>query len=637
MDDIEALYDELDPEEVSLGEFREAVEARVGQADGQLEELRAANLLAHELTGPEVDAIEEIDPLMESVSVAARALSVGEVHTFERDDPDRPEGRVLNATVGDATGSVRVSFWDEMAESAAEELDPGDSLKLKGRPTTGEEGLEVAVDKVGPFEAGTVDLDPIQEHYLELGTDAITLDSFREQVEAKVEAMGGLADEETAAKLIAHDLQETTVDCVDDVTPGQEEASFTAKVLDVGDVRTFERDDPDRPEGQVLNVDVADETGRIRLSFWDEQAGTARNDLDTGDVIEVTGRPKEGYDGVEVTVEEFEPADVEIDVENPDEWTVADLTLGASDVNLVGEVLGTEPVRTFDRDDGSEGQVANLLVGDETGRVRVTLWDDRAADAEAVDRHEVVEIVDGYVRERDGSTELHVGDRGGVEPVEASVTYEPETTDIAAVAEDETVDIAGVIRSADPKRTFDRDDGSEGQVRNVRLQDDTGDIRVALWGEKADLELGPGDEVLFVDAAIQDGWQDDLEASANWQTTVVPLEDGAVGDASTADADAGLAAFESSGEESVSDEAGTAFRDDRGDGETASEAGTEEGREVEFTGTVVQAGNPIILDDGAQTVTVQADLDVTLGEELTVAGELADGIIDPKRTERPDR
>jgi len=638
MDDIEALYEELDTEEVSLGEFREAVDARVRQADGQLAAQRAAKLLAHELSGAEVDTIEAIDPLMESVSVAARALSVGEVHTFERDDPDQPEGRVLNATVGDATGSVRVSFWDEMAESAAEELDTGDSLKFKGRPTTGEEGLEVAVDKVGPLEAESVELDTIQEHYLDLATDAVGPDAFREQVETKVEAMGGLADEETAAKLIAHDLEETTVDCVDDIQAGLEEASFTAKVLDVGEVRTFERDDPDRPEGQVLNVDAADETGRIRLSFWDEQAGTAQSDLEQGDVVEVTGRPKEGYDGIEVNVEEFEPApDVEIDVENPDEWTVEDLTLGASDVNLVGEVLGTEPVRTFDRDDGSEGQVANLLVGDDTGRVRVTLWDERADDVDAFDRHEVVEIVDGYVRERDGSTELHVGDRGAVEPVEASVTYEPETTDIAAVAEDETVDIAGVIRSADPKRTFDRDDGSEGQVRNVRLQDDTDDIRVALWGEKADLDLGPGDEVLFVDAAIQDGWQDDLEASANWQTTVVPLEDGVVGGTQSAEADTGLAAFESTGEEPSTAEDGAEFQDDRRDGESTSGTGTTAAREVEFTGTVVQAGNPIILDDGAQTVTVQADLDVTLGEELTVAGELADGVIDPDRTERPDR
>jgi len=72
-----------------------------------------------------------------------------------------------------------------------------------------------------------------------------------------------------------------------------------------------------------------------------------------------------------------------------------------------------------------------------------------------------------------------------------------------------------VIRSADPKRTFDRDDGSEGQVRNVRLQDDSGDIR-SRSGEKADLDIGPGDEVAFVDVDVQDGWQDDIEASAGW-------------------------------------------------------------------------------------------------------------------------
>ncbi|MFW6384401.1 MAG: single-stranded DNA binding protein [Halodesulfurarchaeum sp.] len=481
-------------------------------------------------------------------------------------------------------------------------------------------------------------LDPIQEVYLDLDTDAVDLAGFREQVETKVEEMGGLADEETAAKLIAHDLEETTVDCVDDVTPAMAEASFTAKVLDVGDLRTFERDDPDRPDGQVLNVDAADETGRIRLSFWDEQAGTARDDLEAGSVIEVTGRPKEGYDGIEVSVQAFELApDVEIDVQNPEEYDVEDLAVGVSDVTLVGEVLGTEPIRTFDRDDGSEGRVANLLIGDGTGRVRVTLWDDRADTVESVDRHDVVEIVDGYVRERDGSTELHVGDRGAVEPVEASVSYDPETTDIAAVSEGDTVDIAGVVRSADPKRTFDRDDGSEGQVRNVRLQDDTDDIRVALWGEKADLDLGPGDEVLFVDAAIQDGWQDDLEASANWQTTVVPLEEGVVGEATTEKADTGLAAFGS--ESGRASDSGPERNGQSASGQstTSAESLPGDGSEIEFTGVVVQAGNPIILDDGEKTVTVRTDLDVELGEQVTVAGELSDGVVDPDRTERPDR
>jgi replication factor A1 len=471
----------------------------------------------------------------------------------------------------------------------------------------------------------------IETIYEDLDTEEVSLEEFREAVESKVEQMGGLADEETAAMLLAHELDDGEVEGVADVEPGMEEVSITAKVISVGELRTFERDDPDQPEGQVLNADVADETGRLRVSFWDETASSADSELEAGQVLKLKGRPKEGYDGVELSVDRVEPdPDTEIEVDLTDEYRVSDLALGASDVTLVGEVLATEPIRTFDRDDGSEGRVSNLLVGDETGRVRVTLWDEQADLAEELSPHETVEIIDGYVRERDGSLELHLGDRGAIEAGDAAVSYVPDATPIESVEIDDTVDIAGVVRSADPKRTFDRDDGTEGQVRNVRVQDETDDIRVALWGEKADLELGPGDEVLFVDVAIQDGWQDDREASANWQTTVVPLEDGMSEDLEgDGDADTGLSAFGDEG-----GDASPAPSDSPPEADVSSpdpaDAG-EESRQVEFTGVVVQAGNPVILDDGEQTVTIQSDLDVELGEELTVAGQLSEGVLDPDR------
>ncbi len=460
--------------------------------------------------------------------------------------------------------------------------------------------------------------DDIEDVYGDLDTD-VSLEEFRDAVESKVEQMGGLADEETAAMLIAHELEDGEVNGVADVEPEMDEVKFIAKVTSIGDVRTFERDDDEDPEGRVVNVDVADETGSVRLSLWDEQAEGAKDQLEVGDVLRVKGRPKDGYNGIEVSADQVEvDNDEEVDVQVQDEYRIEDLSLGISDVNLTGEVLGTEDVRTFDRDDGSEGKVSNVVLGDETGRVRITLWDDQAETATELSQGEVVEVVDGYVRERDGSLELHVGDRGAVEPVDADVAFVPDTTSIEDLELEDVADIAGVIRSADPKRTFDRDDGSEGQVRNVRVQDDTGDIRVALWGDKADLDIGPGDEVAFVDVEIQDGWQDDIEASAGWQSSVIPLADGATtgddGDDSGS-GPTGLSAFEDGNDPSS----------DADDSSSSGDGDANDGEEVEFTGVVVQAQNPVILDDGEETVSVETDADVTLGQEVTVRGLLQDG------------
>ncbi len=472
-------------------------------------------------------------------------------------------------------------------------------------------------------------MSEIEAIYEDLEAD-VSLEEFREAVEEKVEQMGGLADEETAAMLLAHEADGGEVEGIADVEPGMEEAKFVAKVVSIGELRTFERDGEDE-DGRVVNVEVADETGSIRAAFWDDHAAAAVDELEAGQVLRIKGRPKEGFSGLEISVDEAEPdADEEVDVQLTDTYTIEQLSLGLSDVDLRGVVLETDSLRTFDRDDGSEGRVANLTLGDPTGRVRVTLWDDRADLAEELSPGESVEVVDGYVRDRDGQLELHVGDRGAVEGIEEGIEYVPESTPIEGVEIGETVDLAGVVRSADPKRTFDRDDGSEGQVRNLRIQDATGDIRVALWGEKADVDIGPGDEVAVGDVEIQDGWQDDVEASAGWRSTITVLESEAESAAEAGDdrdgAEAGLDAF-ADGESPSSDGASSDRADDSG-GEGGGDAAPDDptdGEEVEFTGVVVQAGDPIVLDDGETTMSVEADANVGLGEEVTARGIVRDG------------
>jgi len=475
----------------------------------------------------------------------------------------------------------------------------------------------------------------IEDIYADVEAD-VSEEEFREAVEQKVEQMGGLADTETAAMLIAHELSEGEVNQIADIEPGMDEVKFIGKVMSVGDLRTFERDGEDE-DGRVINVEVADETASVTLSFWDEQAVSIdEGQLDVGQVLRIAGRPKDGYNGLEVSVDKAEPDDEEeIDVQPGGTTTIDALALGQSDVNVRGLVLDTEGVRTFDRDDGSEGKVANLAIGDESGRIRVTLWDERAGRAEELEPGVAVEVVDGYVRDREGDLELHVGDRGAVDEVEDTVEFTPETAPIDAVEIGQSVDIGGVIRSAEEKRTFDRDDGSEGQVRNVRVQDETDDIRVALWGDKADKDVQPGDEVFLADVEIEDGWQDDLEASANWRSTVVVLEDGATdtasgsgtggGDETAGDrADTGLDAF--------ADGDGAGGPSGSGGGATAATTTQEEatsGAEiVEFTGTVVQTGQPVVLDNGEETMSVETEATLQLGQEVTARGPVDDGRLD---------
>jgi replication factor A1 len=490
----------------------------------------------------------------------------------------------------------------------------------------------------------------IEDVYEDLDTD-VTFEEFEAAVHDKVEQMGGLADEETAAMLIAHELEDEEVSGIADIEPGMDEVKFLGKVVGIGELRTFDRDDTDKnasengegdgdgggeseEEGRVINVEVADETGQVRVAFWDRMAQSiADGELAVGEVLRIKGRPQEGYSGVEVSADQAEPdPDAEVDVQIHDTYRIEDLSLGLSDVNLQGRVLSTDSVRTFDRDDGSEGRVANLTLGDETGRITVTLWDEKADRVETLDPDASVEVVDGYVRERDGDLELHVGSRGAVEEIDEEITYDPETTAVGDLELGETADLAGGVIETDPKRTFDRDDGSEGQVRNVRIKGETGDIRVALWGEKADLDIDLADYVVVTDAEIQEGWKDDLEASAGWRSTVAVTEPPADAPGADAGGDAGTdpaGGGDSPGLGTFGDDAGGDGATTQNDTDVATDGVTDadEGL-VQFTGTVVQAGDPVVLDDGTETRSVETDADLRLGEEVTVRGPLRDGRID---------
>lgn len=100
----------------------------------------------------------------------------------------------------------------------------------------------------------------------------------------------------------------------------------------------------------------------------------------------------------------------------------------------------------------------------------------------------------------------------------------PTPVKLADVEYDMTCTIAGIVREIDSIHEFTRNDGSDGQVRNIKIQDATSQIRCALWGDQADIDFELGDAVLLRDVDIQDGWQDDIEASVGWQSDVQVLD-----------------------------------------------------------------------------------------------------------------
>ncbi len=363
--------------------------------------------------------------------------------------------------------------------------------------------------------------EQIEEIYRQLA-DQITLEDFQARVEEKVALMAGLCDGRTAAMLVARDLGASEVlTKIGSIRPETGNVIFTGRVLAVSEVREFPRSDGSM--GRVANLTLADETGSVRVALWDETVELVRSgDLKEGQCLKVRGLAKEGYTGTEVTLGRgggIEEVDLDISTREA-LYKIAEIKSDMSDVSLLGAVVDPGEIRQFLRKDGGQGQVRTVLLGDETGKIRLTLWDTQAAMP--LDKGETIEVTNGSSRERYGSLEIQTGSYSSVKKSSKKVQFIEKMTPIADLKPGVLASVSGFVTGLGEVREFQRDDGKAGRVANIYISDDTGRIRVALWGEHVDLlqglDLGYKAEV--IDALAKSGWNEELELSCGWRTKI---------------------------------------------------------------------------------------------------------------------
>lgn len=84
-------------------------------------------------------------------------------------------------------------------------------------------------------------------------------------------------------------------------------------------------------------------------------------------------------------------------------------------VSIRLRVLSKDSPRAAKTRDGKEHKVVDAKVGDRTGTITLTLWDDRADQVEVGD---LIEISNGYVNRFKGRLILNIGEFGSLERIE---------------------------------------------------------------------------------------------------------------------------------------------------------------------------------------------------------------------------
>ena len=104
----------------------------------------------------------------------------------------------------------------------------------------------------------------------------------------------------------------------------------------------------------------------------------------------------------ELGVKVFEPLSGKLQIKN--------IITGMRDVETLGKVLRVYELKEFSNETRS-GKVASMLIGDETGTIRVVMWGAQAENVVNLEQGFVVKVIGAYVRENNRRKELHLNER----------------------------------------------------------------------------------------------------------------------------------------------------------------------------------------------------------------------------------
>jgi replication factor A1 len=109
----------------------------------------------------------------------------------------------------------------------------------------------------------------------------------------------------------------------------------------------------------------------------------------------------------------------------PVDAKVGELSPSSRAVNVLAKIVSKSEVRNITAGrDGEAHKVSDALVGDETGCIYLTLWDD---NIEKVKEGDTVNVKNGYINLFRGNMRLNVGRYGTLEVAEQAIAGEVNT------------------------------------------------------------------------------------------------------------------------------------------------------------------------------------------------------------------
>jgi len=208
---------------------------------------------------------------------------------------------------------------------------------------------------------------------------------------------------------------------------------------------------------------------------------------------------------------------------------VSGLKDGMANIDLVVRVLQVFPPKEFEKA-GKKGVLCNLVVGDETGEVRLTLWHGyvKKLVEKNVKKGDVLLLKNCFVSSYNQKRQVSLGYGGEffLEKDDGSLPQpEPNDKKIDELEEGmNDVSVIGRIGRIFPVKEFERDGGT-GKVANFEFFDSGGKIRATAWNDSVAQIEGMEGKVVRLEGAYTKKGLRGVELHLGWRARVVESDD----------------------------------------------------------------------------------------------------------------
>jgi len=434
------------------------------------------------------------------VNVVARIVRIPRTRTFNKNGK---EGKVLSMEIQDKTGKIQYTLWNRDTDIIDDlELKEGDSVKILGAlGRTRNAEVSLTHSWVGRIMKGEFDLPEYTETIQKIGD--------------------------------AHEMRDVTVIGV---------------ICKIYDAITFMRDD--QSTGQVRSLEMEDDTGSIRITLWNDDANM---DLKKGDIIKIIGGNIEfdEYSGTDYRINTNWNTKIIINPEMDSKLNkqlqecgkylkplkisdIHQMDDEGEEIDVVGRIVNVYEPSEFNRDDGTTGKVRTVEIGDGTGIIRTSFWDDKAELAFNIG--DPIKLENARTRLGNYNMDLSIGRTArivkpsademinipSIDEIEDAI-YSSKTISELNEGENNVRMVGRVINIYDPNE-FQRKDGTKGLVRTVEIADGTGVIRASFWDEKTETALNVGDAIKIENPRINSR-EDKIEISVGRNTNLTKATD----------------------------------------------------------------------------------------------------------------